>query len=158
MKLMPALYWEDYAEDQVERIFSYKVNSDLASLDMMRNLMDEIISKFFVSGKEMTDQEYWLKMAAMSAAVNMVNLDSREVTTILIKKQRDYGPENIARFGLTGIIIRMHDKIARLENLISSGQRANNESVQDTFIDIIGYSAIALMWMNNQFLTPLREA
>lgn len=158
MKLMPALYWEDYAEDQVERIFSYKVNSDLSSLEMMRNLMDEIISKFFVSGQEMTDQEYWLKMAAMSSSVNMVNLDSREVTTILIKKQRDYGPENIARFGLTGIIIRMHDKIARLENLISSGQRANNESVQDTFIDIIGYSAIALMWMNNQFLTPLREA
>jgi len=158
MKLMPALYWEDYAADQVDRIFSYNVNSDLSSLEMMRNLMDEIISKFFISGQEMTDQEYWLKMAAMSASVNMVKLSSNEVTTILIKKQRDYGPENIERFGLTGIIIRMHDKIARLENLISSGQRANNESVQDTFIDIIGYSAIALMWMNNQFLTPLREA
>ena len=77
------------------------------------------------------------------------------VQKTLIKKQRDYGPENIARFGLNGIVIRTHDKVARLENLASKNIEASNESFDDTLLDIIGYSAVALMWINGTFLYPM---
>ena len=80
-----------------------------------------------------------------------------EVTDVLVKKQRDYGPENIRRFGRQGILIRMHDKIARLENLLATGATPNNESIADTFLDIIGYSAIGIMWESGTFLLPLRK-
>lgn len=158
MIIKPAKYWEDYAYEQISRIYDYEVNEDLATLQYMRDLMDEIIDKFFTGKQEMVDQEYWLRMASTSLAMNPISVSDKDLTNIVVKKQRDYGPQNIARFGLIGIIVRMHDKIARLENLITSGRMASNESIQDTFVDIVGYSSIALMWMNNQFLTPLREA
>lgn len=79
------------------------------------------------------------------------------VQNTLIRKQKDYGPENIARFGLNGIVIRTHDKVARLENLASKGLKASNESFDDTLLDIIGYSAVALMWINGTFLYPMGD-
>ena len=77
--------------------------------------------------------------------------------SILIKKQRDYGPKNIARFGLNGIIIRTHDKVARLENLVERRLPPENESLMDNLLDIIGYSAIAIMWCKDTFLLPLEN-
>lgn len=77
------------------------------------------------------------------------------VTSTLVSKQRDYGPENIARFGRMGLLIRTHDKIARLENLLNANREPNNEAIVDTWLDIVGYSAIGVMWERDQFLTPL---
>jgi hypothetical protein len=71
------------------------------------------------------------------------------------KKQHDYGPENIARFGRTGLLVRMHDKIARLENLLASGRAPENESINDNLFDVIGYSCVAMMWEEGTFLLPL---
>lgn len=81
---------------------------------------------------------------------------SRElVTTTLIKKQNDYGHHNVARFGRQGLMVRVHDKIARLKNLQRPGKLAKNESITDTYIDIVGYSAIGIMWERNWFMLPL---
>jgi hypothetical protein len=77
------------------------------------------------------------------------------VTEVLVRKQRDYGHENIRRFGRQGLMIRTHDKIARLENLCGSDFEPNNESIDDTLLDIIGYSAIGIMWETETFLLPL---
>ena len=71
------------------------------------------------------------------------------------KKQRDYGPGNIAmgttlnssediRMSLTGLIIRMNDKIQRLLNLVVKTNRPpENESVEDAFMDLSVYGTIA---------------
>lgn len=93
-----------------------------------------------------------------------------EVHQLLIKKQKDYGPNNILEFGHIGIIIRMFDKIARLTNLISKygklSKSANknsvpNETLIDTLMDIIGYAVIGLMiatpdeQYGSKFKTPM---
>jgi hypothetical protein len=74
---------------------------------------------------------------------------------VFCKKQMDYGPGNIAlgqtlsspeevRLSLTGIIIRMNDKVQRLLNLIVKHNRgAQNESVEDAFGDLSVYGIIA---------------
>jgi hypothetical protein len=83
------------------------------------------------------------------------------VTTTVIKKQHDYGPENIAKFGMWGIIVRLHDKIARLDNLLSTKRSGFNsvadETVYDTLLDIVGYSTVALLWINNWFFFPMKK-
>lgn len=78
------------------------------------------------------------------------------VTRTLIRKQMDYGTGNISRFGRGGLLVRCHDKMARLKNLhlVRSGDAAN-ESVTDTYLDIIGYSAIGMMWEREWFMLPL---
>ncbi len=83
-----------------------------------------------------------------------------DVLFVIINKQKDYGHHNVAMFGITGLVIRIHDKIARAENLIDKRDFENSvagESVYDTFLDIIGYSIIAMMWLNNTFMYELGE-
>ena len=67
---------------------------------------------------------------------------------LLIKKHNDYGPKNIALSPggpLNGLRVRMWDKIARINNLLDSGVKPSNESLRDSFIDLLNYSAIAMM-------------
>ena len=71
-----------------------------------------------------------------------------ELLAILVKKQIDYGPFNIwnAPGGATnGLMVRMSDKLERLKNLIYKNVKPNNESLEDSFVDIANYAIIALM-------------
>jgi hypothetical protein len=84
---------------------------------------------------------------------------AHEVAQLLVRKQRDYGTENISRFGRIGLMIRMHDKVARLEHLAElrgSGGVPENESIDDNLMDVIGYSTIGLMWEDQTFFIPLK--
>lgn len=66
---------------------------------------------------------------------------------LMDRKQRDYGPRNIAGFGTFGTLVRMNDKFERLKTLFGKGKRkrAINESMHDTFRDISNYAIISLM-------------
>jgi hypothetical protein len=74
-----------------------------------------------------------------------------QITETLIRKQHDYGHHNISRFGRHGLLVRVHDKIARLKNLMLKSASPNNESISDTYTDIVGYSAIGIMWERGWF-------
>jgi hypothetical protein len=61
--------------------------------------------------------------------------------------------EQIGIDRLNGLIIRLLDKVARVKSFAKSGQcQVKNESVDDAFMDIIGYSLIALA-MRHEDLT-----
>ena len=76
-----------------------------------------------------------------------------EVAELVISKQKDYGQNNILDFGELGVLIRLNDKVARLKNLW--GKKPTNESLTDTWMDIVGYGLIALMLKDNSFTNPL---
>lgn len=67
---------------------------------------------------------------------------------LLIRKHHDYGPKNIAHSPggpLNGLRVRMWDKIARINNLLDSKVAPSNESLRDSYLDLLNYSAIAMM-------------
>ena len=67
---------------------------------------------------------------------------------LLLSKHHDYGPKNVAHSPggpLNGLRVRMWDKVARINNLLDSGVKPSNESLRDSFIDLLNYSAIAIM-------------
>ena len=67
---------------------------------------------------------------------------------LLLKKHADYGPKNISQApggALNGLRVRMRDKLARINNLIENDATPENESLRDSFLDLLNYSAIALM-------------
>lgn len=77
-----------------------------------------------------------------------------EAGDLLLRKQMDYGPTNISRAPggpLNGLRVRMHDKIARINNLLDKGVSPQNESLRDSFIDLLNYSAIAIMVLENKW-------
>lgn len=71
-----------------------------------------------------------------------------EAAKLILKKQADYGPLNIANApggALNGLRVRIFDKISRINNLIDTGATPENESLRDSFIDLANYGLIALM-------------
>jgi len=83
--------------------------------------------------------------------------DSGEMCSLLVSKQHDYGHGNITAFGLKGVLVRLSDKIERLNNLKSKKSKAQNESLLDTLRDIVGYCVIALMLNDETFHLELGE-
>ena len=161
--------WDDAARRCVYAIFdhNFKIWDRVSD---MREYLDYLIDEMGPeSTKELSEKvcaEYWNLFGSIAAAAGQKksifsNISDNLVehvdnlTAILIKKQSDYGHHNIARFGRAGLLVRVHDKVARLENLLQSDKTPENESILDNFIDVIGYSAIGMMWEKGWFLLNL---
>ena len=74
--------------------------------------------------------------------------------TLLLRKHHDYGPLNVAHSpggALNGLRVRMWDKVARINNLLDSNVHPSNESLRDSFIDLLNYSAIAIMVLDKKW-------
>jgi len=52
---------------------------------------------------------------------------------------------------LNGLRVRMWDKVARINNLLDSKVSPSNESLRDSFIDLLNYSAIAIMVLDKKW-------
>ena len=77
-----------------------------------------------------------------------------ELRSIMMKKQADYGPLNIALAPggpMNGLRVRMYDKLARLNNLADKAATPNFESVEDTLIDLANYAIIGLLVQRGQW-------
>jgi hypothetical protein len=64
---------------------------------------------------------------------------------VLDKKQLDYGSSNISDFGEYGVLVRANDKVARLKNLLTNVASPQNESIEDSWLDLSNYSIIAVL-------------
>lgn len=71
-----------------------------------------------------------------------------ELAELLLTKHKDYGPKNISDSPggpINGLRVRMHDKLARINNLIDSGATPEHESLEDSFKDMANYAIIGLL-------------
>ena len=72
-----------------------------------------------------------------------------EALELFKKKNADYG-DAFSEYGTIGVLVRLGDKIKRLQSISSKEIRlVNDESMRDTLIDLHNYSAMAIMCMNN---------
>ncbi len=89
---------------------------------------------------------------------------SEEMYEMFARKHMDYGLNNIPlggdilnseddkKFSLTGLCIRLTDKISRLKNLLINGRSfVKGEGMEDTFIDIANYGIIGLLVGRNKW-------
>lgn len=184
-------YWENYCERQVKAIYDhyyqwYKNPEDLDEvypIEQITALVNYIVNETNNLQKPITNDilnrldgnPIFFDIAAYAIfcldGIDNYVIDSYAITDILIRKQRDYGSNNIMKFGVMGIMFRMYDKVARLNNLLEksfgnvsaamTGNSVKGESIIDTLIDIVGYSTIALMLIEKdeayscKFLVPM---
>lgn len=142
----------DYASKEIF-VLSTSINSSIPDI---RDWFDGMVEKFFGKGSVAVSE--WMVLGAKALKWGRLEgwgITQQELIETLIRKQRDYGHQNIAMFGRDGLLIRVHDKIARLENLVTREAEAANEPIRDTVLDIAGYSTIGVMWDRKQFLLEL---
>jgi len=77
-----------------------------------------------------------------------------ELAELMLKKHKDYGPKNISESPggpLNGLRVRMHDKLARINNLIDNNKQPENESLEDSFKDMANYAIIGLLVLRGKW-------
>jgi hypothetical protein len=71
-----------------------------------------------------------------------------EAFSLFQKKNKDYG-DAFAKYGPVGVIMRMGDKISRLQSVSKSGiVLVNDEKIRDTLIDLHNYAAMGVMLLD----------
>lgn len=79
-----------------------------------------------------------------------------DLKVTMIRKHQDYGPLNIANApggAMNGLLVRMHDKMERLQHLYYQGKAntPNYESTEDTLKDLANYAIIGLLVQRGQW-------
>lgn len=77
-----------------------------------------------------------------------------QLEQVLLSKHKDYGPGNIANAPggpLYGLRVRIHDKVERINHLLDKGVGPENESLEDSFLDLANYAAIAVLVLRKQW-------
>lgn len=82
--------------------------------------------------------------------VEMFNEMTKEMCEIFARKRHDYGPsttETYEKFGPVSMLVRMHDKMGRLDNLICNNmqERVLDERIDDTLMDLANYALITIL-------------
>lgn len=169
--------WDEVAGQYLEYVESLYIFEHYGSLadnavkisDCLNYLCDQVFSgERIKSYSEINTwyrgQDAWIYMAmkAFGCMKTMSpSLTSADVNKLLCSKQKDYGKNNISRFGIVGIIIRLNDKLARLLNLLDKNEESEilavaveDEPIYQTYMDIVGYCVIALMFTTKVKLSP----
>ena len=106
--------------------------------------------------KQMEDE--WPEMTAEFRRLQ------KEQYELFLKKQHDYGPGNISvgtqlqtedevHLALTGLWVRMNDKIQRLKTLLMSGRdnAVQGEPMEDAYLDVSNYGIMATIVKNGKW-------
>jgi hypothetical protein len=73
-----------------------------------------------------------------------------EGLTLFKKKNQDYG-DAFATYGPIGVLVRMGDKISRLQSITRNGiNLVDDESLRDTLLDLHNYSAMTIMLLDDK--------
>lgn len=129
------------------------------NIDTMRDYIDALEAAYWRPQSVDGVQRTFESLACMAIQESRIRetWDTGHVISTLCKKQNDYGHGNILKFGIYGVIVRMSDKVERLANLLKKDVKAQNESTDDTLLDIVGYTVIALMLMDDTFKLELGD-
>jgi len=84
----------------------------------------------------------------MSTRVQQMIKVQTEALDLFRRKNQDYG-DAFAKYGPIGVLLRMNDKVSRLQSISKSGiTLVNDEKMRDTLIDLHNYSAMAVMLLD----------
>lgn len=78
---------------------------------------------------------------------------ANQMVDLYKRKNADYGnsfDKSMNKYGLVVAVIRLGDKINRLQSLLKKQGEVKDESIADTFIDLACYSIMTMMWLEEK--------
>lgn len=100
-------------------------------------------------GRYITKAEYdaqFIDTTQEESQADRIKHAGTELTELLVRKNHDYGDsfaKQYEKYGLMSALIRMDDKMRRLETLLGGTDAQVDESIKDTLLDLAGYALLA---------------
>ena len=86
----------------------------------------------------------------MTNRIEQMEKIQNEGLELFKRKNKDYG-DAFAEYGVIGVLVRMGDKIKRLQNIEKNQiTLVNDEKMKDTLIDLHNYAAMAIMLLDEE--------
>lgn len=85
------------------------------------------------------------------ALANQFKNITEEMLQTYIRKNHDYGDsfnKSLDKFGIIASVVRMNDKMERIESLMNKEALVKDESIKDTLLDLANYAIMTIVWMN----------
>ena len=131
----------------------------ISDFDKCDKLLQIAFRKLLIGVVDPVDVKPVFDKVKNTALFNILEMNKTSIESILnesfnlgVSKNNDYGSDNILKFGIIGIIVRLGDKIARYKNLTTNKnieQKVKDETLKDTLMDIINYATYGEMLSNN---------
>lgn len=138
--------------DQV-RMRAKRAQNELESLIKPKapyqNWLDGVIEKGLREGMDLEMVQF--KMVDTEVARHRKMIEGIHET--FKKKNRDYGDAfgvSLDKRGLVAALVRMEDKIGRLDSLKDRDPLVKDESLQDTLLDLANYAIMTAMWLERK--------
>lgn len=144
---------EQLVTNQTRDPFGNRWEQHPASVE--NRIKDEPTVKYGLTATEILKEEY---PTIYNGYMDIVE----EQLELFAKKHLDYGMSNISAgtslsnedersFALTGLWYRINDKVNRWKNLLINNRGNFNESLTDTYQDIVNYGIISQLVEKNQW-------
>lgn len=120
------------------------------------------------SVRDMTSLSPEMSTRLKTVEQGLMNLGSRpvmsdnvqsfmDITTDMAKtyaaKNHDYSnsfEQSCNKFGIIASVVRLGDKMNRIESLAIKKAEVKDESIKDTLLDMANYAIMTVMWLNTQ--------
>jgi hypothetical protein len=110
---------------------------------MQSRELEHTISNFKLMGEKIVIGQQSKRLEQMMEVQN-------EAFMLFKRKNADYG-DAFAKYGPTGVIMRIEDKMQRYISITKSGVNlVETESLRDTLIDLHNYAAMAIMLLDEK--------
>ena len=87
---------------------------------------------------------------------------TEQMYNVFAAKRHDYGPTSehtFKKFGLVSMVIRMSDKLGRLENIaLKNDILVTDEKVEDTLLDLANYALITILEIKKAEMEKCNES
>lgn len=124
----------DKLESIIDRIEDVSNSLSLEEAEILYNIIQELNDMRHIFGSE--------------------SGEFRDITDSMIQtyqaKNQDYGnsfEKTLDRFGLVASIIRLSDKMNRIESLSQKKAKVESESIEDTLLDLANYAIMTVIWL-----------
>lgn len=124
----------DKLESIIDRIEDVSNSLSLEEAEILYNIIQELNDMRHIFGSE--------------------SGEFRDITNSMIQtyqaKNQDYGnsfEKSLYKFGLVASIIRLSDKMNRIESLSQTKAKVESESIEDTLLDLANYAIMTIIWL-----------
>ena len=124
-----------------------------ATTEEAERIADEFVLRRYGEGVYYEVYEEEEEEITVEEASESIQDATAEVMQLLLEKNAKYGNNNLTKYGHTGILVRLSDKLSRLENMSEAGAKnvkeydELRESIEDVYKDIAGYGILGLKLM-----------
>ena len=124
----------DRLENIIDQIEDVSNSLSLEEAEILYNIIQELNDMRHIFGSE--------------------SREFRDITNSMIQtyqaKNQDYGnsfEKSLYKFGLVASIIRLSDKMNRIESLSQKKAKVESESIEDTLLDLANYAIMTVIWL-----------